>query len=555
MTNTTTIQNIRLFLISPSPMNPRKTFDDEALKELAANIEKQGLLQPITVRPSEWDDRVEDGEVISTPSMYEIVCGERRYRACSLLKMETIPCIVREMTDEEALDAMITENLQRRDVDPIEEAEAFRLLNERGQKVEDLALRFGKSEKYVRDRMRLTSLTAPLQKALSTGRIPLGGAYLLAWLTEDQQKDFQEFLKDEYTDDAQLRTDEVTEWLDDYFMVIRNSPFQDGHTLDETWNPKGKLIRRCDKCECNTARQTCLFADMASDDAQCTNRKCFERKTDIYYDWFINQYASRIVREGQSVTSTDVALVEGWTIYNKDDKKRLEDLKEKLAIRGYRIFTEKQLGSRYWGSGDKLKEDLKAGKIVEAIDICDMASQQNVKTEYHWLNGKVASSSPAEPSNMVARLCERSANIENNAQRKITSLAKAAFDKDAYIACTSRLDDWEYTVMAAIVFDMTPWIEQDELIAGARNTNLTYQQIHKFFNSDGHNMNYSWMRRAIASYIFKEHKQTFLAEAVQQLSPKAYVDITSVRADARKRIEAINDELREMGYDENGNKL
>ena len=106
------------------------------------------------------------------------------------------------------------------------------------------------------------------------------------------------------------------------------------------------------------------------------------------------------------------------TIYDKDDKKRLEDLKEELTIKGYRIFTEKQLGSRYWGSGDKLKEDLKAGKIVEAIDICDMASQRNVKTEYRWLNGKVASSSPAEPSYMVARLCGRSANIENNAQRK-----------------------------------------------------------------------------------------------------------------------------------------
>lgn len=246
--------------------------------------------------------------------------------------------------------------------------------------------------------------------------------------------------------------------------------------------------------------------------------------------------------------------MEGWIIYDNDSKKRLEDLKEKLTIKGYRIFTEKQLGSRYWGSGDKLKEDLKAGKIVEAIDICNMAGQHSVKMEYRWLNGKVASSSPAEPSNMVARLCERSANIENNAQRKITSLAKAAFDKDAYIARTSQLDGWELDVIASIVFDMVPWTEQDELIAGAKNTNLTYQQIRSFYFNPGCRDN-RWMRRAIAAYIFKEHKQTFLAKAVQQLSARAYADITSVRADARKRIEAINDELREMGYDENGNKL
>lgn len=541
MKNPTAIHNIRLFLISPSPMNPRKSFDDEALKELAANIETQGLLQPITVRPVKADDHE-----------YEIVCGERRYRACSLLKTETIPCIIREMTDDEALDAMITENLQRRDVDPVDEAVAFNLLAERGQDVEELATRFGKSERYVRDRMRLVQLIPELRKALSEDKLTIGGAYLLARLPKEDQ---EEFMEDEYDGESFSSTDDIKFWLDDHFMIIRNSPFQDGMTLDEKWNPKGKLIRRCDKCEFNTACQTCLFADMAGDDAQCTNRECFDRKADVYYDWFISQYASRIVREGQSVSSTDIALVEGYTIYNKDDKKRFDVLKEKLTIKGYRIFTEKQLGSRYWGSGDRLKEDLKAGRIVETIDICNMAAQRKVETEYHILNGKVASSSPAQPTNMVARLCERSASIESNAQKKITGLAKAAFDKEAYIARTYRLDDWEYTVMAAIVFDMTPWTEQDELIPGAKNTNLTYQQIHKFFNSDGHCMNYSWMRRAIASYIFKEHKQTFLVEAARQLSAKAFAEISAVRADTRKRIETITDELREMGYDENGNKL
>ena len=141
------VQNIRIDLISPSPLNPRKTFDEAALLELTSNIEKQGLLQPITVRVSKSDDitDLETGEVTKIPCSYEIVCGERRYRAVSLLKAnedieniakikahrkklenyQTIPCIVREMTDDEAFEAMITENLQRKDVDPIEEAFAF----------------------------------------------------------------------------------------------------------------------------------------------------------------------------------------------------------------------------------------------------------------------------------------------------------------------------------------------------------------------------------------------------------------------------------------------
>ena len=112
-----TLMEIEITKISPSPRNPRKTFSEEDIAELAQNIRNQGLLQPITVRP--------------IGKTYEIVCGERRYRACKLnaeedkKKKATIACIVKEMTDEEAFEAMITENLQRKDVDPIEEAFAF----------------------------------------------------------------------------------------------------------------------------------------------------------------------------------------------------------------------------------------------------------------------------------------------------------------------------------------------------------------------------------------------------------------------------------------------
>lgn len=82
------VQNIRIALISPSPLNPRKTFDEAALQELASNIEKQGLLQPITVRVAKSEDvtDLETGDVTTIPCSYEIVCGERRFRAVSLLK-------------------------------------------------------------------------------------------------------------------------------------------------------------------------------------------------------------------------------------------------------------------------------------------------------------------------------------------------------------------------------------------------------------------------------------------------------------------------------------
>ena len=145
------IINIPIGAIQPSPRNPRKTFDEADLKELADNIKQQGLLQPITVRP------MLDG-------CYEIVCGERRYRAWCLLVKDggqvsvEIPSIVREMTDEQAFDAMITENLQRKDVDPMEEAFAFAQLVAMGKTIEEIALRFGKSKRFIADRIRLDKL-------------------------------------------------------------------------------------------------------------------------------------------------------------------------------------------------------------------------------------------------------------------------------------------------------------------------------------------------------------------------------------------------------------
>ena len=164
------IRQIPLSLVSPSPMNPRKTFDEDELQELADNIEKQGLLQPITVRPiaDKTKFAVVDGNADFHPE-YEIICGERRFRAFSKLydrwsernltdsngepinNFSEISAIVREMDDDEAFEAMITENLQRKDVDPIEEAFAFDQLIQKGKTAEEVAVRFGKSIRFVQD--------------------------------------------------------------------------------------------------------------------------------------------------------------------------------------------------------------------------------------------------------------------------------------------------------------------------------------------------------------------------------------------------------------------
>ena len=183
------IKYIKVKEICESPINPRKSFEKADIKELAKNIEKQGLLQPITVRPTSSENGPANirlnkkGE--AEEFKYEVVCGARRFRAVNSLGWEEIPAIVREMTDEEAFDAMITENLQRKDVSPIDEALAFSELLKKGQSVKEIATRFGKSERYIQDRTKLSGLNDKLKKQLSLGHIPLVGAIYLSKCSDD----------------------------------------------------------------------------------------------------------------------------------------------------------------------------------------------------------------------------------------------------------------------------------------------------------------------------------------------------------------------------------
>lgn len=155
----------------PSRSNPRKAFAKEDLEELARSIRSEGILQPLMVRLGPGPRAVGD------PTQYEIVTGERRWRAAQLARLDAVPCIVREMTDSEALDAQIAENLQRQDITPLEEAAAYRArlkaAGDAGQKmsVDQLAERIGKSRRYVYDKLQLLDLGAAAKRALEAGKI------------------------------------------------------------------------------------------------------------------------------------------------------------------------------------------------------------------------------------------------------------------------------------------------------------------------------------------------------------------------------------------------
>ena len=268
------VRRIPLKEIVPSKNNPRKTFDADELNELADSIKENGLLQPITVRPIK---EVEDGEEFAK---FEIVCGERRYRATLLTGSEEIDCIVKDLDDKAALTAMIFENMQRKDVDPMEEASAIdRLVNEFGVEVGQVARMLGKSETFVRSRLRLNGTIDEFVDLMHNGPLVLTHLIEICKLPADQQKVLYETC---FTPECIARwkykfpnIPELKEMIDaNVMMKLSTAKFPLG---DETFEDEGGCICACAKCPLNTANDPSGIGDATN--PRCMKRSCFLTKT------------------------------------------------------------------------------------------------------------------------------------------------------------------------------------------------------------------------------------------------------------------------------------
>ncbi len=172
--------------IAPSLTNPRKSFDPQALQELTDSVRKHGVLQPLLVRP--WPSSRE--AEIEGPCDFELVSGERRLRAAVAAGLQSVPVLMRALTDAEAREIQVVENLQRSDLHPLEEAEGYRqlLTSSAGADVARIAERVGRSPKYVYDRLRLLDLIEPARELFRAGTITAGHAILLSRLRPADQE-------------------------------------------------------------------------------------------------------------------------------------------------------------------------------------------------------------------------------------------------------------------------------------------------------------------------------------------------------------------------------
>lgn len=270
---------VAISAIRPNSFNPRKHFDAESLNELADSIRQQGMLQPVTVRPTA------DG------NGYELVFGERRYRAATIVGMQEIPAIISDLSDEEAEEIAITENLQRKDVTPMEEANAYQRLMESGRHdLSSLSVQFGKSEAYIRTRLKFASLIPEIASLLETDEIAVSVASEICRYGEDIQREvYEQHLKEDVTYSS-WRGQKASE-------IARNIERQ--YTTDLDRYSFDKTL--CLSCPHNTNNMS-LFCEGCG---KCANRTCLAEMN-----------ASHLVEKALQVLADNPTAILGHTSYD-----------------------------------------------------------------------------------------------------------------------------------------------------------------------------------------------------------------------------------------------
>lgn len=285
--------DLDIITVHPSADNHRKTFNDASLQELAESIREVGVLQAIAVRPH-------------TAGGYEIIYGERRYRASLLAGAKTIKAtIYNNITDDEAEDMSLSENLQREEVRPTEEAKAFKRLLEKGRyDMYSLVSRFGRSEKYIYTRLKLNELYQPIGELLDNETITISVAEEISTYEPNIQKDvYEKHLKENSRDN----------WAG-YTLKLFKKYFEEYYTTDLEQYKFDKT--ECKACVHNAANYN-LFAEH-NGCGHCTNRKCLDTKN-----------AAFVAKETEKLLKSDPKLVIARPYYGGMNETALQKLDKK----------------------------------------------------------------------------------------------------------------------------------------------------------------------------------------------------------------------------------
>lgn len=304
-------QLIALDLLHAAPWNARKTHNEIALAELVESVKQHGILVPLIVRPwTSIGDHDPDG-----PDYYEIVAGHRRHMAAFAAGLEEVPCAVRDLTDEEAREIGLVDNLQRENVPAMEEAVAFSELLTRLGSIEAVAARVQKDQGYVAKRLKLCSLSLCGCDALRAGLITVDHALLLARLGADEQDKALKWTLDRSAGvkkPVEKVIEERLATMRDRARELAEDPEENSYYANHPWEPEsvaklkgyisedsgtelsrapwdldlpglgGDDIPACSACPQNTSANAPLFGDLVIGEPKCTDGGCFKEKTQAF---------------------------------------------------------------------------------------------------------------------------------------------------------------------------------------------------------------------------------------------------------------------------------
>lgn len=543
--------------IRPSEDNPRGDISDDSVKELAESIKVHGILQPVTIRLDED----------LGPEPYVMVCGHRRHKACQILGLDTIPAIIREdLDDVAAYDLMIVENLQRKDLDPLDEAIAYKSLIEpypttgyQGTTIKELAARFGKSEKYIRGRLSLNDLIDDLKDCLKAGTLTLGAALRLATLPENMQQSFYEdnepaaAANDQNIILSPMNIDQVSDYMMSETTSIDRRSF--GEDPDEKWNTQ---LHKCAGCAFNSASQGALFADMVAP-GECCNSTCMESKTLAYARYVFEYWLGNFSSAERHLDPGDIVLYIPSSVYwgNDEDSKAeralFELLKDRAATDKVATFKPGRY-EKIWDV-EKAKARSDVFRVLNLEQLCkgyrDYISYYIIPSQ---ASGSVKSEKVEDHYSVYSKLIIAKSACADKIYAAMQPMAAAALES--------------YFSTASVAADLPEFLQL--FIAYEVINSMSYTGRHFLLKSDNSNLDdvKKYLREHSLSDIFKAALmdfsvdepsgvgKSFLGDVMTGLADDATrATISDIRAEFQPKIDSLVEQLRNMGYDEHNEPL
>lgn len=442
---TDTIAMIPIAQIVESPFNPRRTFGDSGLQELATDIKLHGILSPLLVRARLINPTAVDPEKMFDG--FELVFGHRRFRSAKLAGLKAVPCMTRKMTDEEARRAQISENLAREDVHPIEEAEGLQALIDAGDNADQLALQFGKSRSYVYGRLKLLNTIPVVRDACLAGTIGSEVALLIARVpTKKLQEKALQYIKGRYLnleDGGGTSFRSIRSLMAEHFTLDLKKPMFD--PTDALLLPGAGACGDCPKRTGNAPE----FADFLGEERinytihgadVCTDPDCYAAKKTAH----LRNAAAVLESKGKTVIEGARARVAvSATGEVKGAYVALADVKKELA----EARTAAQRDSKIIPPLVVTIQDPRTGKTFEAVKRTELvaAGASTIKAPKDDLEAQRKAREAQHDRDQVKVRGEQSARLGvlKALREKIQTTERSAFDMTLIAHATYQGVGWE----------------------------------------------------------------------------------------------------------------